>query len=56
VSPGCGPPLGLYGYYCHTASDECTNDEDCAIGGAKGYCAYHKDAARWQCGYLLCTP
>ena len=43
----CGD-AGSYclGYYCHTPSDECVNDADCASGLT---CVYSATAAHWTC-------
>jgi hypothetical protein len=48
----CGK--GLAGYYCHTAKDECGNDEDCTNDSGRGYCAYNKAVGYWACGYGVC--
>ena len=50
-SPGCGPG-SWYGFFCHTASDECTNDGDCAQGNA--YCAYDATRSHWICATGSC--
>jgi hypothetical protein len=46
-------------YYCHTATDECSDTSDCVDGGL-GYCAYgavaSTSAARWACGYCFPYP
>ena len=50
-------------YYCHTASDLCINDSDCAsldAGTATTYpptytpCAYNVQNERWECTQLVC--
>jgi hypothetical protein len=52
----CGAYSGVVGYYCHTAQDECTNDEDCIDPSAgAGYCMYGPVAGRWVCGYGQCV-
>ena len=51
-------------YYCHTASDLCINDSDCAspdAGTATTYpptytpCAYNVQDERWECTQLVCA-
>ena len=52
---GCGGTLG--GYFCHTASDQCIDDEDCpsAPTGPR-HCAYDLKAKRWACAeQLICA-
>lgn len=61
----CSPTLGSCGhygkavaYYCHTAQDECVDDDDCAAsvpGAQKGYCAYEKSVGRWKCSTNECV-
>ena len=49
-------------YYCHTASDLCLNDSDCASpdAGTATYpltytpCAYNVQNKRWECAQLTC--
>ena len=50
-------------YYCHTASDLCTNDSDCALLDAGtattsplAYtpCAYNVQDERWECTHFVC--
>lgn len=49
-------------YYCHTASDQCTNDADCSPPDAgppspssPGYaCAYNPQDSRWECVKASC--
>ena len=53
-------------YYCHTASDLCTNDSDCAsldagtaiTSSCPRYtpCAYNAQNNRWECAQLFCCP
>jgi hypothetical protein len=49
-----GPFYGIQGYYCHTCSDACTNDSDCADAGVScfggPFCAYDPTVGRWACG------
>jgi hypothetical protein len=42
---GCG---GLSGYYCHTTSDTCVNDDDCSSGGPES-CQWSSTDERWEC-------
>lgn len=48
-------PDGIeYGYFCHTAADECSSDADCNDGGpgsARDYdhCAFDSKVAHWRC-------
>ncbi len=52
---GCSPAYGhscngfstLWGYYCHTAKDSCTDDSDCS--GSTSHCIYSSEDARWVC-------
>jgi hypothetical protein len=53
LGPGCIPMLPLVGYFCHTASDTCTNDSDCQTTGV-GYCAYHPELGHWACMHATC--
>ena len=48
---GCGATY-WYGYYCHSAADQCTNDSDCTDGNA--YCAYSTEVGHWICSTGLC--
>jgi hypothetical protein len=50
----CGAYDGVVGYYCHTAGDLCTNDEQCTGEGA-GYCAYQPTTGHWACDYGFCA-
>jgi hypothetical protein len=58
---GCGSYTGVVGYYCHTAQDECVNDDDCVgtppAGPLQGtpYCAYSPTAGRWGCSTSQCA-
>jgi hypothetical protein len=47
--PGCDT---WYGFFCHTAGDECANDDDCPQANA--YCAYDLGASRWICSTGMC--
>jgi hypothetical protein len=59
----CSPTLGSCGhyntpeaYYCHTADDECVDDQDCATDGSpRGYCAYETTVGHWKCSTSECT-
>lgn len=55
VSPDTcqGVKPGSFGYFCHTANDECTNDSDCAKPGDS--CVLDADVAHWKCVHPLCT-
>jgi hypothetical protein len=49
----CG---SLAGYYCHTPTDECIDDSDCATTGGPAVCAYSSTAGHWQCTKMaLCA-
>jgi hypothetical protein len=39
------------GYYCHTPSDQCIDDQDCppSMMPARNLCTYSTTAGRWQC-------
>lgn len=41
---------GTSGYFCHTPSDQCTNDSDCPMDQGAAACAYSAANGRWQCG------
>jgi hypothetical protein len=45
-----GPFYGTQGYYCHSCSDECTNDSDCGQGSCS-YCAYDLTVGHWACSH-----
>ncbi len=49
--PGCGP-VWWYGYFCHTASDDCVDDSDCNEAGA--YCAFSAASGHWSCSAGAC--
>ncbi len=57
----CGDYGGLAGYYCHTPSDECVDDADCATqldGGFLGqrpYCMYSREVGHWVCSNAACA-
>jgi hypothetical protein len=54
VSTSCttGIPVGVVGFFCHTAADECTDDSDCP--SATGTCTFDVDKLHWACRALLC--
>jgi hypothetical protein len=43
-------------YYCHTASDTCTDNTDCAVDGGRAFCAYDPKTQHWACNPELCAP
>jgi hypothetical protein len=45
-----GPSDG-FPHYCHTTSDQCLDDMDCA---GKGICAYSAGALTWRCSGVPC--
>lgn len=47
---------GLAGYFCHTAADECLDDEECADAGPAVVCAYDSTKQHWACAGLLLCP
>lgn len=49
-----GIPAGSFGYFCHTAADECVSDSDCS-DAAMGACVFDVDKARFRCRALLCS-
>ena len=51
-----GVPQGSYGYFCHTAADECVDDADCPpTPMGQGACFFQPDKAHWGCQELLCV-
>ena len=42
----CG---SLLGYFCHTPSDQCTDDSDCGTMGGYQVCTYSMSLGYWQC-------
>ncbi len=51
-----GVQQGSYGYFCHTAADECVDDADCGnTPMGQGVCLLQPDKARWACQELLCV-
>lgn len=51
----CGDYAGVVGYACHTASDECTVDTDCAGLGADAYCKFDPAVSHWVCSDAQCV-
>ena len=56
----CSPSgaWSVVGYYCHTPTDTCTNDDDCPIRNCSGTpteprCVYSASVQSWQC---QCIP
>lgn len=47
----CSNLSGTIGYRCHTLSDECTTDSDCADGGM---CVFDLESGRWVCSDSIC--
>jgi hypothetical protein len=41
-------PAGSVGFFCHTASDGCTDDADCP-GDRYEACTFDAAQARWRC-------
>jgi hypothetical protein len=57
LDPTCGSFIGVTGWYCHTASDTCTNDDDCAVldgGYFKPFCGYRPEVGHWACSTAGC--
>lgn len=51
----CSPTLsgcGYGGYYCHTPTDTCLNDSDCA--GSSIGCVYSPTTGAWGCASIVC--
>ena len=44
-----GTFYGVRSYHCHTASDECIDDADCADDGAVRVCAFDPVTGHWAC-------
>jgi hypothetical protein len=49
----CGNYAGIVSYACHTTSDECTVDSDCA--GVDAYCKFDPAVSHWVCSDLQCV-
>jgi hypothetical protein len=56
VPLGCGNHYRYVGFYCHTASDECSQDSDCPAtpGSQSPYCAYDPVVSHWACSSRIC--
>ncbi|HEY3352111.1 MAG TPA: hypothetical protein VGQ83_02595 [Polyangia bacterium] len=52
VPCACGDKCG-HGFYCHTCSDTCIDDSDCAGAGT---CNYDVLGHRWECSAAMCAP
>jgi hypothetical protein len=50
-----GVQPGSYGYFCHTAGDECVDDADCPSTMGQGACLLQPDKAIWACQSLICS-
>ena len=50
-----GVQPGSYGFFCHTAADECVDDADCPGAMGQGACLLQPDKGHWACQTLLCT-
>ena len=55
----CSPSLGACGHFdkvqtyaCHTAADECTDDEECGTGGT---CRFEATIGHWKCSTSECA-
>jgi hypothetical protein len=48
----CGNMSGTVGYYCHTKTDDCTENSDCKEGGM---CVYQPTVSHWTCSYETCV-
>lgn len=46
---------GSVGYFCHTPTDECSDDAECGAGTSAGACIYDLGKGHWACLGLLCT-
>jgi hypothetical protein len=54
-SESCGSMGGPVGLYCHTSSDECTDDADCKSSEGGGLCVYVSAGGHWACSYAKCV-
>jgi len=57
LDPFCteGVPIGSVGYFCHSAEDECTNDDDCGGSGSFPACFFNVDKLHFACFEVLCV-
>ena len=54
----CGNYLKVVGYFCHTPTDECTDDADCPAEANQfgpGYCAFMPEIGHWKCSTSHCA-
>lgn len=49
---GCGHYSNFVAYRCHRATDTCTIDAECGVGG---YCAFDEVLGHWQCSTAECA-
>ncbi|MEA2751273.1 MAG: hypothetical protein QOI41_5416, partial [Myxococcales bacterium] len=57
-SPSADPDktnFGTTGWWCHTASDECSDDTDCK-GANPAKCVYDPTLTHWTCSSMLFLP
>jgi hypothetical protein len=47
-----GVPIGSWGYFCHTATDECVDDADCGAAGKQ--CIFDVEVVHWKCMQPAC--
>lgn len=47
----CGAFYGVQGWYCHTRTDDCSDDSDCGSDGGFGqaWCGYDTTVGKWAC-------
>jgi hypothetical protein len=51
-----GIPLGSFGFFCHTAKDDCTDDADCAADASyPPACVFDAVQSRWTCMPMMCV-
>jgi hypothetical protein len=50
----CGSEGQNAGWFCHTAEDECRDDNDCADAGRKAECRFNGETKKWQCATGQC--
>lgn len=57
LDPFCteGVPIGSVGYFCHTAGDECTDDDECTSTSAFPGCFFDVDKMRFACFPVQCV-
>ncbi len=57
VDSGCttGIDPGQFGFFCHTAADECTDDADCPGVTPPERCMFSPTANHWVCQQQFCT-